>query len=89
MTELEDLQAEAEALGVKVDGRWGAERLQTEIDLAEVEQAEAEQTAAMAEESARPDWMCVVEGCGWQRIPDAVICSGHEVSHFRDGTPRG
>lgn len=30
--ELEGLRAEAEAAGVKVDGRWGADRLREEID---------------------------------------------------------
>jgi hypothetical protein len=32
--ELEALRAEAEALGVKVDKRWGADRLRAEIDAA-------------------------------------------------------
>lgn len=32
--ELERLTAEAESLGVKIDKRWGAERLQKEIDAA-------------------------------------------------------
>jgi len=32
--ELENLRAEAESLGVTVDRRWGAARLQTEIDAA-------------------------------------------------------
>ena len=30
--DLDALRAEAEALGVKVDGRWGAERLHEEIE---------------------------------------------------------
>jgi len=34
--ELEELRAEAEAAGVKVDGRWGADRLREEIAAAEV-----------------------------------------------------
>ena len=33
--ELEALKAQAEELGLKVDGRWGAERLATEIEAAE------------------------------------------------------
>ena len=32
--ELEQLRAEAEAAGVKVDGRWGADRLREEIEAA-------------------------------------------------------
>jgi hypothetical protein len=33
--DLADLRAQAEALGVKVDGRWGADRLRQEIEDAE------------------------------------------------------
>ena len=33
--ELEVLQAEAEALGIKVDGRWGVDRLRSEIEAAQ------------------------------------------------------
>jgi outer membrane murein-binding lipoprotein Lpp len=35
--ELEQLRAEAEAIGVKVDKRWGADRLRSEIDAARTE----------------------------------------------------
>ena len=37
MGEVEDLQAEAEALGVKVDGRWGVDRLRSEMEAAQPE----------------------------------------------------
>lgn len=37
---LDDLRAEAESLGVKVDQRWGAPRLQQEIDAALTKPAE-------------------------------------------------
>jgi len=33
--DLDELRAQAEAAGVKVDGRWGAERLKSEIEAAE------------------------------------------------------
>lgn len=33
--ELEELKAQAEELGLKVDGRWGAERLRAEIEAAQ------------------------------------------------------
>lgn len=38
--ELEQLQAEAEVAGVKVDGRWGVDRLREEIDAAADENEE-------------------------------------------------
>lgn len=56
--ELAQLQAEAEALGIKVDGRWGAERLRTEIEVAaEVKRRELEawQAAAGGEHHPPPD----------------------------------
>lgn len=34
MDELDALRAEAEALGIKVDGRWGVDRLRAEVSAA-------------------------------------------------------
>jgi hypothetical protein len=42
--DLDELRAEAEAAGVKVDGRWGAERLREEIDAAKAEPDEIDET---------------------------------------------
>lgn len=35
MQEVDELRAEAEARGVKVDGRWGVDRLRAEIEAAQ------------------------------------------------------
>jgi hypothetical protein len=48
-SELVGLQREAEALGIKVDGRWGVDRLRAEIDAAaadETDEPEPEEAPA-------------------------------------------
>ncbi len=40
--DLDDLRAQAEAVGVKVDKRWGADRLRSEIDAAQQTESEDE-----------------------------------------------
>jgi hypothetical protein len=97
MTELEDLQREAEAVGVKVDGRWGVERLQAEIDLAKAAREAnpaigitVNAEAVQSEMLIKPAWQCVIEGCTGKRLPfpGAVICSGHENHYHRNGALR-
>lgn len=40
--EIEELRAQAEALGVTVDGRWGTDRLRSEIEAAQPDPADDE-----------------------------------------------
>jgi hypothetical protein len=42
MDELDTLRAEAAALGVKVDGRWGVDRLRAEVSAAQSEEGDEE-----------------------------------------------
>ena len=54
---MDDLKKQAEELGIKVDGRWSAERLQAEIDekLAADPEPEVEQEEPVAEPEAVAD----------------------------------
>lgn len=75
--ELAALRAEAEAAGVKIDGRWGADRLRSEIESAQPSPAGAGETDPpesmdLAGEPA-PDvvyraggWVDRGDGRGWE-----------------------
>lgn len=54
---MDELKKQAEELGIKVDGRWSAERLQAEIDevLAKEPEHDAETPEAVAEPEARTE----------------------------------
>ena len=73
--ELEELRAEAEELGVAVDGRWGADRLREEIDKA-LDAEEASGAVDQADEAETVDepkgdgkraggWVNRDDGAGW------------------------
>lgn len=57
--ELADLRAEAQAAGIKVDGRWGVERLRAEIALVRGDTIHdvrvLDEPAAEGEQDAGPD----------------------------------
>jgi hypothetical protein len=53
-TELDELRAKAETLGIKVKGNWKADRLKSEIKAAEDEKA-AQEAAAKQSDSGQQD----------------------------------
>ena len=71
--ELEELRAEAESLGVAVDGRWGADRLRDEIAAAKADDDDDGDQADEAETVDEPKgdgkraggWVNRDDGAGW------------------------
>lgn len=70
--ELDELRAEAEALGVAVDGRWGVDRLRDEIAAAKADDDDGDQAeAAEVEDAPEGDgkraggWVNRDDGNGW------------------------
>ncbi len=70
--ELDELRAEAEELGVAVDGRWGVDRLRDEIDAAKADNDDGAQADdGEVEETPTEDgkraggWVNHDDGAGW------------------------
>ena len=70
--ELATLRAEAEAAGVKVDGRWGVDRLRSELEAAQPDAEEDPSESMESEPEAESDtvhraggWVDRGDGRGW------------------------
>ncbi len=71
-----DLENQARALGIKIDARWGDERLQQEIDKRLGSQAAVSEEIPMAADAAPPKVVDVTPGPSPVSIPETVKTTG-------------
>ncbi|MCV0420138.1 MAG: hypothetical protein K5804_17995 [Microbacterium sp.] len=94
---MEELKAQAEDLGIEVDGRWSEKRIQTEIDKAlgadpvEPKKPEPKQKAGMIIKNMRPNPMkrLGLPGFGFCTLTDEQMCSEQFMKRIRHGIETG
>ncbi|MDG3577128.1 hypothetical protein P7F60_12065 [Rhizobium sp. YJ-22] len=73
---MSDLENQARELGIKIDARWGDERLQQEIDKRLQSQSAVSEEIPMAADAAPPKVVDVTPGPSPVSIPETVKTTG-------------
>lgn len=88
---MEELKAQAEALGIKVDGRWSEERLQDEIDKALEAPAPAAKSKATTVTNLRanPSKRLGLAGFGSVALSADQLADKHLMARVAHGVETG
>jgi hypothetical protein len=88
---VEELKAQAEALGIKVDGRWSEERLQDEIDKALADPAPAPKAngSTLTNLLANPSKRLGLTGFGSVELTDAQLADDKLMAKIEHGVETG
>ena len=86
---MEELKQQAEALGIKVDGRWSEERLQDEIDKALAAPAPKAHGGTLTNLRANPSKRLGLAGFGSVELTAAQLGDQHLMARIAHGVETG
>lgn len=86
---MEELKAQAEALGIKVDGRWSEERLQDEIDKALAAPAPKAKAVTLTNLRANPSKRLGLAGFGSVELTAAQLADEKLMAKIAHGVETG